>query len=71
MNMFSIRYFLLLYLITSIPSLVFAESDITGWGKVKWGMTHSEVKKLYELKDWESGPPPGQQNEKKDHHLGS
>lgn len=56
--MFSSRYFFLLYLITAIPSLVFAESDITGWGKVKWGMTHSEVKKLYELNDWESGNSP-------------
>ena len=54
----SIRYVLFLYLITAIPSTVFAESDITGWGKVKWGMAHSEVNKLYELNDWESGDPP-------------
>jgi hypothetical protein len=44
---------------------VIAESDITGWGKVKWGMTHSEVKKLYKLKDWESGTPPVSKMKKK------
>jgi hypothetical protein len=37
---------------------VFAESDIPGWGKAKWGMPHSEVAKLYELNKWEAGATP-------------
>ena len=32
-----------------------AESDISGWGKSKWGMTHTEVNKLYALEGWEPG----------------
>ena len=41
-----------------MPQLVFAESDIPGWGKAKWGMPFSEVTKLYELKSWEAGTTP-------------
>jgi hypothetical protein len=37
---------------------VFAESDIPGWGKAKWGMPHSEVTKLYDLNSWEAGDTP-------------
>ena len=56
---------MILFLITAIPSMVSAESDITGWGKAKWGMSYSEVKKLYELNDWESGDPPISKMKKK------
>ena len=56
--MYSSRYLFLICLITAVPSLVFAESDIPGWGKAKWGMTYSEVIKLYELNHWESGDTP-------------
>ena len=49
------RYLVLICLIAALPPLVFAESDIPGWGKAKWGMSHSEVKKLYELNNWEAG----------------
>ncbi len=52
------RYLILICLIAALPPLVFAESDIPGWGKAKWGMSHSEVKKLYELKNWEAGDTP-------------
>jgi len=38
--------------------LVFAESDIPGWGKAKWGMPHSEVTKFYKLNNWEAGDTP-------------
>ena len=49
------RYLFLICLIAALPPLVFAESDIPGWGKAKWGMPHSEVAKLYELNKWEAG----------------
>ena len=29
-----------------------AETDITGWGKVRWGMTHSQITKMYKLEKW-------------------
>jgi pterin-4a-carbinolamine dehydratase len=52
------RYLFLICLIAALPPLVFAESDIPGWDKVKWGMPHSEVTKLYELNNWEAGDTP-------------
>jgi len=52
------RYLFLICLITALPPLVFAESDIPGWGKTKWAMPHSEVTKLYELNSWEAGHTP-------------
>ena len=52
------RYLFLICLIAAFPPLVFAESDIPGWGKTKWGMLHSEVTKLYELNNWEIGDTP-------------
>ena len=48
----------LICLLTVLPSLVIAESDIPGWRKAKWGMTYSQVKKLYELNQWEPGDHP-------------
>ena len=45
-------------LIIFLTPLTFAESDIAGWGKAKWGMSHSEVTKLYELSNWEAGNMP-------------
>jgi len=48
----------LICLIPVLVPMVFAESDITGWGKAKWGMPHSEVTKLYELNNWEAGDMP-------------
>ena len=41
-----------------LPSLALAESDITGWAKAKWGMSHAEIAKIYELNPWEPGPSP-------------
>jgi hypothetical protein len=52
------RYLFLICLIAALPPLVLAESDIPGWGKTNWGMLHSEVKKLYELNNWEAGDTP-------------
>jgi len=45
-------------LIAALPPLVFAESEIPGWGKAKWGMSYAEVSKLYELSKWEAGDTP-------------
>ena len=65
------RYFLLICLIAVSAHLVFAESDIPGWGKAKWGMPFSEVTKLYGLKDWEPGGQyTRKQIEKKDQNYG-
>jgi len=52
------RYLFLICLIPALAPLVFAESDIPGWGKAKWGMPHSEVTKLYDLNNWEAGDMP-------------
>lgn len=35
-----------------------ADTDIPGWGKVTWGMTHSSVKKHSDLKPWKPGSTP-------------
>ena len=35
-----------------------AESAIPGWGKAKWGMAHSAVKKHFDLNPWEPGSTP-------------
>jgi len=57
-TMHPIRYLLLICLIAVLPRSVLAESDIPGWGKAKWGMSFSEVTKLYALNNWEAGDPP-------------
>ena len=56
--MYPLRYLLSICLIAVLPQLVFAESDIPGWGKAKWGMPFSEVTKLYGLNNWEAGDTP-------------
>ena len=63
--MYSIRYLILICLISATPSLLAAESEISGGGKVKWGMAYSEVKKLYELNPWEPGNTPVSKMKKK------
>ncbi len=52
------RYLFLMCLLVALPLLAFADSDIPGWRNAKWGMTYSEVKKLYELNHWEPGNTP-------------
>jgi len=52
------KYLFLICLIAVLPSLGLAESKITGWGKAKWGMSHAEVNKIYELNSWETGTSP-------------
>jgi len=52
------KYLFLTCLFALLPGLAFAESDITGWGMAKWGMSHAEVTKIYELNSWEPGPSP-------------
>jgi len=53
-----VRYISLAVILALLPSPGWAESDIAGWGKAKWGMSHAEVTKLYELNSWEPGPSP-------------
>ena len=48
--------FLIGLLVISKP--LYAESDIVGWGKAKWGMSHSELSKLFEIAAWEQADPP-------------
>ena len=45
-------------LFIALPSMAIAEANIQGWGKAKWGMTYSKVKKLYEINPWEPGDVP-------------
>jgi hypothetical protein len=48
------RKALLICIIFCLPffaTSLFAETDILGWGKTKWGMTQSEVAKIYDLGD--------------------
>jgi hypothetical protein len=59
------RYLFLVFLLFVQAPLVFAESDIPGWGKVKWGMTYAEVNKIYELNQWEPGKIPTSKMKKK------
>jgi len=33
--------------IVALSALVWAETDIKGWGKTKWGMTESELAGIY------------------------
>jgi hypothetical protein len=37
----------------STASNALSETDILGWGEAKWGMTYSQVSKLYDLGDWD------------------
>jgi len=52
------RYLFLVILITLLPCLALAESEITGWGEAKWGMTHDDIKKIYDLQPWEPDKIP-------------
>ena len=49
---------IMICILIALPSIASAESDIPGWGKAKWGMTHSEVKKHFDLNPWEPGNTP-------------
>jgi len=61
-------FFVFLFLVP--PLSVLADSDISGWGKTKWGMTHAEVGKLYDLDPWEPGSTPSCKMKKKIKVLG-
>ena len=52
------RYISLAVILALLPFPALAESDITGWAKAKWGMSHAEIAKLYELNPWEPGSSP-------------
>jgi len=64
------RWVFLAGLLAALPSLGLAESEISGWGKAKWGMSHDEVKKLYELNSWERDERPTCKMKKKIKILG-
>ncbi len=52
------RISLFILLLALFPCTSLAESEISGWGKAKWGMTHAEVKKIYDLNSWEPDKIP-------------
>jgi hypothetical protein len=52
------RFLFLLFLFVELPALALTESNITGWGKAQWGMTHSEINKHFALNPWEPGEIP-------------
>ena len=53
-----IRLLILISILMIWPARVLAESTISGWGEAKWGMTHSAVKKHFDLNPWEPGSTP-------------
>ena len=53
-----VRYISLAITLAVLPFPALAASDITGWAEAKWGMSHAEIAKIYELNPWESGPSP-------------
>ncbi len=60
-----VRFLMLICILIVLPAQVSAESTITGWGKAKWGMTHSAVKKHFDLNPWEPGNTPTCKSKKK------
>jgi hypothetical protein len=56
--MYLVRFLILICILIVWPAPVSAESTITGWGKAKWGMSHSAVKKHFDLNPWEPGSTP-------------
>jgi hypothetical protein len=60
-----IRFLMLICILFILTAQVSAESTIPGWGKAKWGMTHSGVKKHFDLNSWEPGNTPTCKSKKK------
>ncbi len=60
-----IRFLMMIGILIALPALVSAESGIPGWGKAKWGMTHSALKKHFDLNPWEPGNTPTCKSKKK------
>jgi hypothetical protein len=56
---------LLIFVCMLSPAAITAEYSIPGWGKAEWGMTHSELKKHYDLNPWEPGSTPTCKSKKK------
>ena len=52
------RFLFALYIFAAPPALAWTDTNIPGWGKAQWGMTHSEIKKHYALNPWEPGDIP-------------
>ena len=52
------KYLYSIFLLATLAPMVFAESDINGWRNARWGLTHSEVKKIYDINPWEPGNTP-------------
>jgi len=63
--MHPIRFLMLICILFVLTTRVSAESTIPGWGKAKWGMTHSAVKKNFDLNPWEPGSTPTCKSQKK------
>ena len=52
------RFLFFAILFVLLPGISFAEPEISGWGKAKWGMSHAEIKKIYDLNSWEPDKVP-------------
>ena len=52
------RVLFLLFFFAALPASALTGSDITGWGKAQWGMTHSQISKHFALYPWEPGEIP-------------
>lgn len=53
-----VRCLILISILIVLSAQASAESAIPGWGKAKWGMAHSAVKKHFDLNPWEPGSTP-------------
>ena len=60
-----VRFLILICILNVLPTHVSAEPAIPGWGDAKWGMTHSGVKKHFDLNPWEPGNTPTCKSKKK------
>ncbi len=56
---------MMICILIAMPALVSAEFSIPGWGEAKWGMTHSALKKHFDLNPWEPGKIPTCKSKKK------
>lgn len=59
------QFLIIVSILSLMPLQALAESEIAGWGKAKWGMTHSAVKKYFEINPWEPGNIPTCKSKKK------
>lgn len=56
-NKFFMLFVVMCFSVVTMTVFAEAETDIVGWEKAEWGMTHTQISKLYDLKDWDKNDP--------------